>query len=150
MRGTSTIGAGAVQSGRARRSPGCGAMVRGGAGGRVERRRRGLAAMSGRRGLGAVSRRVVEVGLTEEALEALAQRVAQLLRAEPAPEQKPVTAGQLAHYLGVERSWVYKHRHLLGGWRINDGPKAQWRFDRETAKRRLAGQRAAQTTNGDL
>jgi hypothetical protein len=130
---------GAAQGGRARRSPGCGAPGRGGAGACVERRR----------GLGA-TRRTVEVGLTEEALEALARRVAQLLRAEPLSEQRPFTAGQLAHYLGLERSWVYRHGHLLGGERIGDGPKAQWRFDLETAKRGLARQRATRGTGGGV
>lgn len=101
------------------------------------------------RGLGAMARRV-EVGLTEQAVEAVAQRVAQLLRTEPAREQRPFTAGQLAHYLGVERSWVYRNAHLLDGERIGEGPKAQWRFDLEAAKQELARQRAGQSTNGGL
>jgi hypothetical protein len=92
--------------------------------------------------------RTVEVGLTEEALEALAQRVAQLLRGEPAREQRPFTAGQLAHYLGVERSWVYRNAHLLDGERIGEGPKAQWRFEPDAAKRELGRQRAARGTGG--
>jgi hypothetical protein len=103
-----------------------------------------------RRGLGAISR-TVEVGLTADTIEQIANRVAHLLRAEPPPGQKPLTAGQLAHHLGVERTWVYRHRHLLGGERLGDGPKAPWRFDLETAKRGLAGHWAVQDArNGGL
>lgn len=101
-------------------------------------------------GLGAMSRRV-EVGLTSEAVEAVAQRVAQLIRAGQAQRQPELlTAGELARELRVERSWVYKHAHLLGGERIGDGPKAQWRFELDTARRRLTKHWAAQTTNGGL
>jgi hypothetical protein len=102
-----------------------------------------------RRRLGAM-RPTVEVALTADTIEQIANRVAYLLRSESPAEQKPLTAGQLAHYLGVERAWIYKHRRLLGGWRINDGPKAQWRFDLETAKRGLAEHRAIQTMDGGL
>ncbi len=99
-----------------------------------------------RRGLGAISR-TVEVALTADTVEQIANRVAYLLRTEPAPEKKPLTAGQLAHYLGVERSWIYRHRHLLGGERLGDGPKAPWRFHLETAKRGLAGHWAVNETS---
>jgi hypothetical protein len=94
------------------------------------------------RELGAVARRV-EVGLTAEAVEAVAQRVVQLL-ADRDGERQPelLTAGELARELRVERSWVYKHAHMLGGERIGDGPKAQWRFDLKTAKAALARERA--------
>jgi hypothetical protein len=141
MRATGAIGA--AQGGRARRSPRCdasgrGGMVRGGAGGRVERRR----------DLGAMARRV-EVDLSPRAVEAVAQRVAQLIRAHEVQRQPELlTAGELARELRVERSWVYKHAHLLGGERIGDGPKAQWRFDLTMAKRGLARQRLRHEMTG--
>ncbi|HEY5045195.1 MAG TPA: hypothetical protein VII53_05005 [Solirubrobacteraceae bacterium] len=99
------------------------------------------------RGLGAISRRV-SVDLTPQAVEQVAQRVAQLLgdRAQRQPDL--ITAGELARRLRVERPWIYKHRHLLGGQRIGDGPKAPWRFDLETATQALARHRAVQTPNG--
>jgi hypothetical protein len=103
-------------------------------------RRRGLSAVSG----------TVEVALTADTIEQIANHVAYLLRTEPPLERKPLTAGQLAHHLGVERAWVYKHRHLLGGERLGDGPKAPWRFDPETAKRELAGHWAARGIEGGL
>jgi hypothetical protein len=146
MRTFSTLVVPATQGERARRSPGReGPRMWDRCAGRPPGRdvitgRREGDRLSRRRGLGATTRRV-EVGLTPEAVEQVAQRVAQLLRAEPAPEQRPLTAGQLAHHLGVERSWVYKHTHLLGGERIGDGPRAQWRFELEVAKAALARQR---------
>jgi hypothetical protein len=78
--------------------------------------------------------RRVSVELTPQAVEQVAARVAQLLgnrQEQPAP--KLVSAGELAHYLRVERPWVYKHRHLLGGKRIGAGPRARWRFELEEA-----------------
>jgi hypothetical protein len=149
MRGTGAIRVRAVPGGLAGRSAGCGAMSGGGVGGRVERPR-GLGAVSGSRGVGVAARRV-EVGLTAEAVEAVAQRVAELLAAHDGERQPELlTAGELARELRVERSWVYKHAHLLGGERIGDGPKAQWRFELDTARRRLTKHWAAQTTNGGL
>jgi hypothetical protein len=81
------------------------------------------------RGRGAAPRGVA-VDLSPQAVEQVAARVVQLLQdrdTKRAPEC--VTAGELAHKLRVERPWVYRHRKLLGGWRIGTGPKAQWRFD---------------------
>lgn len=78
--------------------------------------------------------RRIAVDLTPQAVEQVAARVAQLLERqgrETPPEL--LTAGELAHQLRVERPWVYKHRHQLGGQRIGDGPKAPWRFDLQTA-----------------
>ena len=87
------------------------------------------------RGLGAMTRRVA-VDLTPQAVEQVAQRVAQLLQQREARPEL-ITAGELARQLRVQRPWVYKHRHLLGGQRIGDGPKAQWRFDLEMATQAL-------------
>jgi hypothetical protein len=101
-----------------------------------------------RRGLGAISRQVT-VALTPETVEQIASRVAQLLQQREARPEL-ITAGELARELRVERPWIYKHRHLLGGQRISDGPKAQWRFELDTAKRALAEHTAAQRTNGGL
>jgi hypothetical protein len=81
------------------------------------------------RGLAAAPRRV-EVDLSPQATERIAARVSQLL-AERKDEETPklISAGELALRLGVERPWVYRHRHLLGGIRMGAGPKAPWRFD---------------------
>ena len=90
-----------------------------------------------RRGLGAITRRVT-VDLTPQAVEQVAQRVAQLVQHKQLQQQPElITAGELARRLRVQRPWIYKHRHLLGGQRIGDGPKAPWRFDLETATQAL-------------
>jgi hypothetical protein len=96
-----------------------------------------------RLGLGAMPRRVV-VDLTPDAVEQVATRVVELLQeSERHAAPKPMTAGQLARHLQVDRPWVYKHRRLLGGWPINDGPKAQWRFDPDVAMERFRRHAAA-------
>jgi hypothetical protein len=102
-----------------------------------------------RRGLGVAARRVA-VDLTPQAVEQVAQRVTQLLAARDSQERPELlSAGELARELRVERPWVYKHRHLLGGERLGDGPKAPWRFELETARRELARQRLRrETTTG--
>jgi len=87
--------------------------------------------------------------LTPQAVEQVAARVVALLQdrgLERAPEQ--MTAGELAHELRVERPWVYRHGHQLGGWRIGDGPKARWRFDRQTAIEARRRQQVEQQANG--
>jgi hypothetical protein len=100
------------------------------------------------RGRGAAPRRV-GVDLTPQAVEQVAARVVELLQdrdTQRAPEY--ISAGELAKDLRVERPWIYKHRHLLGGLRIGDGPKARWRFDREQAieamRRQFDARQAAQ------
>ena len=92
--------------------------------------------------------RRVAVDLTPQAVEQVAQRVAHLLgdRAQRHPEL--ITAGELARRLRVERPWIYKHRHLLGGQRIGEGPKAPWRFDLDTATQALERHRAGRLTDG--
>jgi hypothetical protein len=97
--------------------------------------------------------RRIAVDLTPRAVEQIAGRVAQLLTHHHQQQQAQQTerllsAGELALRLGVTRPWVYKYRHLLGGHRIGDGTKAQWRFDRATAMRALERQGAAQRTDG--
>lgn len=104
---------------------------------------------SRRRGLGAMARRVA-VDLTPQAVEQVAGRVAQLLGYQQHREPQLISAGELALYLGVTRPWIYKHRHLLGGRRIGEGPKAPWRFDRHTALQALERHQAAHRANGGL
>jgi hypothetical protein len=78
--------------------------------------------------------------LPPETIEAIAQRVADLLRTEPATHSAPrlVDAGQLARQLGLTRAWVYEHAGDLGAIRLGDGPKARLRFNPATAANALA------------
>jgi hypothetical protein len=85
--------------------------------------------------------------LTPDAIEQIAQRVAELLRhggAEPeAPASTPqlVSAAQLARRLGVTRAWVYEHASELGAVALGDGPKARLRFDPAVAEAVLQARR---------
>ena len=101
------------------------------------------------RGLAATARHV-QVDLTPQAVERVAQRVTQLLRQTEQRTPELMSAGELARHLRVQRPWIYKNRHLLGGQRIGNGPKAPWRFDLDTAQQALQRHQAAQHANGGL
>jgi len=71
-------------------------------------------------------------------VEAIAQRVAELLAASPASEAvRYVDAAHLARVLGVERDWVYAHACRLGAIRLG-GPQGRLRFDLHHVQRTLA------------
>jgi len=72
--------------------------------------------------------------LTPDAIEQIAQRVAQLLRHDTAPDAPTglMDAGQLARQLGLTRAWVYQHAAELGAIRVGTGPRARLRFDPNT------------------
>jgi hypothetical protein len=84
------------------------------------------------------------VELTDAQLEVLAERVAEVLRAAPAPAGGLVDAATVAGELGVSRDTVYAHAEELGGVQIGDGERPRWRFDLERA--RAAWQPAATPT----
>lgn len=64
-------------------------------------------------------------------IEAIAERVVEMLREgeAPLPRDGLVDADQVAAHLGVEREWVYDHKHELGAHRIGDGTRGPLRFD---------------------
>jgi hypothetical protein len=78
-----------------------------------------------------------ELVLTAEAIEQLAQRVAELVSDCVVAGPALVDAETLARFLNVERSYVYEHAAELGAVRLGDGPRARLRFDVFEAKRRL-------------
>jgi hypothetical protein len=68
-------------------------------------------------------------------VEAIAERVAELLRAEDVPARSTlVSAAEVARELNVGRQWVYEHADELGGRRLGDGPRGRLRFDIETVR----------------
>ena len=91
------------------------------------------------RGRRAMARQVT-VDLSPQAVERVAAQVVALL-GERAAQDEPelISAGELARRLRVERPWVYRNRHLLGGLRIGAGPKAPWRFEYGRAVEALRG-----------
>ena len=76
--------------------------------------------------------------LDAEDIEAVARRVAELLRATTNLTGPLVDAAELARILGVERDWVYARAARLGAVRLGDGPKARLRFDIDRVRATLA------------
>lgn len=72
------------------------------------------------------------VTLSADQIDAIAQRVAELLHDEP-PRARLVDAATLAAALGVSRDFVYAHAEELGGRHIGPSPRSPWRFDLDAA-----------------
>jgi hypothetical protein len=68
------------------------------------------------------------LGLSEAEIEAVATRVADLLR-EQQSNLELVDAAAIARQFGVSRDFVYQHADELGAVRLGSGPKARLRFD---------------------
>jgi len=62
-------------------------------------------------------------------VEAIAQRVAELLRADLHLAPRLLTPSEVAARFAVSRTWVYEHATELGAIRLGAGPKARLRFD---------------------
>jgi hypothetical protein len=71
-------------------------------------------------------------------VEAIAQRVAELLRADRRPTPTLLTPTQVAERYAVSRTWVYEHADELGAIRLGDGPRARLRFDPERVTQALS------------
>ena len=73
-----------------------------------------------------------DVRLDADSIDAIAQRVADILRAESFPTREPlITATDVAARFGVSRTWVYDNAQRLGAIRLGTGSKARLRFDPE-------------------
>jgi hypothetical protein len=87
------------------------------------------------------------VRLTPSDIEALARRIAELVRparAAPLP-RRLMTAAEVAQWWGVERSWVYAHAEELGARRIGTGERPRLRFDPDEVSERIAVLGGSQT-----
>ncbi len=73
--------------------------------------------------------------LDHDDVEAIAQRVAELLR--PKVSIGLVAVDEVVARFGVSRSYVYEHARELGAIRLGEGPKARLRFDLEQVTRAL-------------
>ena len=80
------------------------------------------------------------MSLAPNEIEAIAQRVAELLDGSPLSprERRLATAKEVADALGVERKWVYANQERLHVIRLGQGPRARLRFDLERAAEGLA------------
>lgn len=67
------------------------------------------------------------VQLAPDCIEAIAQRVAELVR-DPETAQF-IDAAEVGRRFGVSREWVYAHAEELGAVRLGDGSRARMRFD---------------------
>jgi hypothetical protein len=83
------------------------------------------------------------VKLDQDDIEAIARRVAELVRPDPERPARYLTVGQLAEQFGVSTEWVYEHKAELGAIRLGDGPKARLRFDREHVTEIIGARRYA-------
>src|SRR5215218_11380616 len=89
-------------------------------------------------------------------VEAIAQRVAELLRAELHLLPRLLTPNEVAERFAVSRTWVYEHATELGAVRLGDGPKARLRFDPDRVRQVLSRQpepapaRPAKTARGRM
>jgi hypothetical protein len=77
--------------------------------------------------------------MSPDAIEQIAQRVAQLLRHEPesladgqSKSPELIDAEELAKCFGLTRAWVYENAGKLGAIPLSDGPRPRLRFDPET------------------
>lgn len=78
------------------------------------------------------------VHLDEASVEALAQRVAELLRGERiSPEL--IDAAEVGRRFSVSRDYVYAHAEELGAIRLGTGERARLRFDLARVTEAFAG-----------
>lgn len=80
--------------------------------------------------------------LTDEEIETVARRVAELIRGPADGAVRFVDAQQVAEVLGVDREWVYAHARELGAIRLG-GSRGRLRFDLQRVRRALSDARPA-------
>jgi hypothetical protein len=78
-----------------------------------------------------------EVRLDLGSIEALAQRLAELLAPREEAPGRLITAEEVARRWGVGRRWVYDHADELGAHRLGAGPRPRLRFDPDEVAERL-------------
>jgi len=82
---------------------------------------------------------VGEVRLDPDSIEAIARRLAALLRGAETgyPRRKLLSAEEVSRWWGVSRRWVYDHAERLGARRIGTGSRPRLRFDPDEVAERL-------------
>ena len=88
-----------------------------------------------------------EVRLDVESIDALAQRLAELLAPKEKAPARLITAEEVARRWGVGRRWVYDHADELGAHRLGAGPRPRLRFDPDEVAERLGD--LAETSGAD-
>jgi hypothetical protein len=78
------------------------------------------------------------IALDDASVEAIAQRVSELLAAAPAgPDPVLMSAAELAPRLGRQRAWVYANAGRLGALRMGEGARPRLMFDLAEVEARL-------------
>lgn len=83
-------------------------------------------------------------------IEAIARRVAELLRGDPPASDGLIDVGEAARRLGVSRSTIYAKATELGAVRLGHGPKARLRFDAARVRDALVAAPAGTEARGPL
>ena len=86
-----------------------------------------------------------EVNLDPQSIEAVAQRVAELLQ-DGGLDGEMIDAAEVARRFGVTRDYVYTHAGRLGAIPLSSRPKARLRFD---PKRVAKAMRPAEVGSAD-
>lgn len=85
-----------------------------------------------------------EIRLSQDSIEDLARRIAELMAAVADPEidglPQAMSAAEVAERWGVGRRWVYDHADFLGASRLGSGNRPRLRFDPEKVAEILGGQ----------
>ncbi len=82
--------------------------------------------------------------LDPSSVEAVAQRVAELLRGEETAGEL-IDAAEVARRFGVSRDWVYRNAQRLGCVRLSEKGRGRLRFDPAVVAKRLATPKPAPT-----
>jgi hypothetical protein len=94
---------------------------------------------------GAVS---AEINLDAESIEAVAQRVAEMLR-DGGVEGELIDAAEVARRFGVTRDYVYAHAGRLGAIPLSQGPRARLRFDPKRVAEAMGAGEAGSVGGGE-
>lgn len=86
---------------------------------------------------------IAELRRAIESIEALGERLAELIVAQqPVPQVEPLparllSAAEVSKWWGLSRRWVYNHADQLGARRLGAGARPRLRFDPEEVTERL-------------
>lgn len=81
--------------------------------------------------------------LHRDDIEAIAERVAELVADSAAAVQRKADVAAIADEYAVSPDWVRDHAGELGAIRIGDGPRGELRFDRREVARAMERRRVA-------
>ena len=84
----------------------------------------------------------VDIRLDDDTIDRLAHRLAECLalappasRPAPTPDERKLTAAEVAERWGFDRSWVYQHSAQLGAIPVGEGRRPRLRFDPDEVER---------------